>query len=344
MSDVAAPAAPAAPAAAAPEAPETHHSALQPRDTGKFAGPPQPVETATETPAPQRWKVGDEEFDNADDLARVAAERTVERKSIEAHYRRAQELEVKARQLEAALEEAKSGKVLDAQTRQRIALEEARRYQEEQELANLPEEQRRLFLHMKALEQKAREAEEKIAAHEKAQKDAEEKARREQEDQQQRALRQELGTKIRTAMEATGLPLNDDLTRMVVAEMEAGLHAGVDYPPEALARRVRNRFYSAANEVVAKEPPAALFKRMPGLVEVLNNLEDPAVLRSLGKLGDRLRRLNLESSGLRPQVVSRTPSAPLPPATSIDPSTLEPGDPRWADVFAERARKARRGE
>lgn len=343
MSDVAATAAPAAPAAAAPEAPKTHHSATQPRTPqGQFTPP---TETATETPAPQRWKVGDEEFDNADDLARVAAERTVERKSIEAHYRRAQELEVKARQLEAALEEAKSGKVLDAQTRQRIALEEARRYQEEQELANLPEEQRRLYLHMKALEQKAREAEEKIAAHEKAQKDAEEKARREQEDQQQRALRQELGTKIRTAMEATGLPLNDDLTRMVVAEMEAGLHAGVDYPPEALARRVRNRFYSAANEVVAKEPPAALFKRLPGLVEVLNNLEDPAILRLLApKLGDRLRRLNLESSGLRPQVVSRTPSAPLPPATSIDPSTLEPGDPRWADVFAERARKARRGE
>lgn len=346
MSDTA-PAAPPPSATVTPitDAPKTHHSATQPRADGKFIGPPgtvpPPVSNSETTPPapPTRLKVGDEEFDSPDDLAREAAGWKVDRKAIEQHYRKTQELEQKAAALEAALEAAKRGETLDGEAKRRIALQVAQEYQREQEEAAMPEEQRQWLRHVRAIEAKAKDAEAKLAAHEKARAEAEAKQKQEVEQRQQQELRQNLGNSIRTAMEATGLPMNDDLTRMVIAEMEAGFHSGVEYPPDVLARKVQRRFYNAANEVVSKEKPEALFKRMPGLVNALNALEDPAILRLLApKLGDRLRRLNLESSGLRPEVVT-TPTAPASPTgTTIDPKTLTPGDPRWDDYFKEKAR------
>src|SRR5690606_9530604 len=115
-----------------------------------------------------------------------------------------QENEARVRALEAELERAKKGEVLDAQTRQRIALEEARRYQEEQELAALPEDQRRLYLHMREIQRREREATEKLAAIERQRQEAEAKAKQEAEQKQMGEMRQQMATTIRSAMEKTG--------------------------------------------------------------------------------------------------------------------------------------------
>lgn len=339
MSD-AAPAAPSATVTPITEAPKTHHSQTQPRADGKFNGPPgtvpPPAPAAETPPPPTRWKVGDEEFEDPAELARVANERTVDRRAIEQHYRQAQEFQRKAQELEAALAIAKQGKTLDAEAKRRIALEVAQQYQREQEEAALPEEQRAHLRYLRGMEERARQAEEKLSAHERAQQEAEEKAKQEADARQTAETRQNLGKTIKTAMEATGLPISDDLTRMVIAEMESGLHAGVDYPPEVLARRVQKRFYATTNEVFGKEKPEALLRRIPSLVKQLNALEDAGLLRELGPLGEKLRRLNLETSGLRPQAVG-TPTAPPSPGVPRA-EDLKPGDPRWADVVRARTR------
>ena len=338
-----APSAPAPNATVTPitDAPKTHHSATQPRADGKFNGPPGAVppvsNSETTPPPPTRWKVGDEEYDDPADLARVATERTVDRRAIEQHYRKAQELEQRATALEAALEAAKRGESLDSEAERRIALRVAQKYQQEQEEAALPEEQRAFLRQWREVQAREAAARAELEKYKKEKADSEAKQRQEVEQRQQQELRQSLGNSIRSAMEATGLPMNDDLTRMVIAEMEAGFHSGVEYPPDVLARKVQRRFYAAANEVVTKEKPEALFKRMPGLVNVLNALEDPAILRLLApKLGDRLRRLALSESGLRPQVVP----SPTAPATPGVPSVndLKPGDPRWEEVLRARTR------
>lgn len=346
MSEVATPAAPAAPAAAATTAePKPHHSTTQPREVGKFAGPPQPGAPAAETPPPpQKWKVGDEEIDDPAELARLAMERTVDHRAFSETQRAAARLEAELRAAKAQLERAQRGEVLDAETRQRIALEEARRYQEEQELAALPEEQRRFYLHMKQVQREAAEAKAKLAEIERARAEAEEQKKQEAEQQQRLETQKKLAGDIRSAMEATGLALSNDLARMVSAEMRASIMAGVDpteYPPEVLARRVLKRFNATVSEQVKARAakPETLFRDIPTLVDALNNLEDPAVLRSLGKLGDRLRRLNLEASGLRPQVV-QPPTAPVSgTASNIDTSKLKPGSPEWEDVIRQRSRR-----
>jgi hypothetical protein len=343
MSDTV-PAAPAPSATVTPitDAPKTHHSATQPRADGKFNGPPgsvPPVSVSETTPPPApRWKVGDEEFDDPAELARVATERTVDRRATEQHYRKAQELEQKAAALEAALEAAKRGESLDAEAERRIALRVAQRYQQEQEEAALPEEERQIRRQWREMQAREASARAELEKYKKEKADAETKQKQEVEQRAQQELRQNLGNSIRTAMQATGLPMNDDLTRMVIAEMEAGFHSGVEYPPDVLARKVQRRFYSAANEVVTKEKPEVLFKRMPGLVEVLNALEDPAILRQLApKLGDRLRRLALTESGLRPTVVP-SPTGPVSPGLPRA-EDLKPGDPRWEQVLRERTRR-----
>lgn len=348
MSDVATPAAPSAPVAAAPEAPKPHHSATQPREVGKFAGPPQPGTPAAETPPPPppRWKVGDEEIDDPAELARLAMERTVDHRAFSETQKAAARLEAELRAAKAQLERAQRGEVLDAQTRQRIALEEARRYQEEQELAALPEEQRRFYLHVKQVQREAEEAKAKLAEIERARAEAEEQKKQEAEQNERHELQKKLAGDIKSAMEATGLALNNDLVRMVSIEMRAAIAAGVDpteYPPEVLARRVLKRFNATVSEQVKARAakPETLFRDIPTLVDALNNLEDPAILRLLApKLGDRLRRLNLEASGLRPQVV-QSPTAPATGAgtgTQIDTSKLKPGSPEWEDVIRQRSR------
>lgn len=344
MSDVAAPAAPAAPAAVAPEAPKTHHAQQQPRTPqGQFNGPPGAATPAAEAPPPERprYKIGDTEYDDPNEVAAIANERHVERGALESHYRALQERETQLQTLREELERAKRGELLDDQTRDRIALERARRFQQEQEEAALPEEQRAFLRQVREMQAREAAYKSELEKIKKAKADEEAKQKQTAEQKQQAELRQQMGTTIKSAMAATGLPMTDDLVRLVSAEMRAGLMAGVEYPPEVLARRVQQRWHKSTAELFKTAKPEDLFKRIPTLVDALNALEDPAILRQLApKLGDRLRRLNLESIGARPTLV-QPPSSPTAPVTegAIDPKTLAPGDPRWDEYFRQRAKQ-----
>ena len=346
MSDTptAAPSAPAAAPAATPAPAPTHHANLQPREQGKFAGPPDPARApaagAPTTPppaqpeAPKTWKLGDKEFRSADDLYAYAAEKDAEARALDEYRRRESEASRKARELEERTKDPLKG--LSDEHRQHIIAQAVREWQEHEALQAMTPEQRQFHLARKQLEQERAALESEKAERKRLEEEAAAKAQREQEERETAANREELKQSISAALAASSLQPTATNIQAVVMVLRGAAERGVIYPPEVVARKVKERFAAERREYVKTLEPATLLSELPELIERLNAVDDAALLRKLAPLGEKLRRLNLESLGATP---AATPTPVSTGATGVvAPADLPPGDPRWAQVFKDRAR------
>jgi len=346
MSDASTPA-PSSPAAApsatptpaAGGTPPVHHAHLQPREQGKFAGPPDaskatpaPSATPETPPAPKKWKLGEREFTNPDDLHTYAAEKDAEARGLSEWQKRAIEASAKAREAEERLKDPR--KMLTPELRQQILREEIEAFREQEALKAMPEDQRRLYLFAKEQERKAKELEAKFQEHEAAEAAAKKKSEEEAQAKAEAEHREEIKAVIGGALHAVGLATEGlagtfNVQRAALV-MAGAAQRGVVYPPEVVAAKVKAFVDQEQTQRLSSMDVPALLKT-PGLVEKLNGLEDASLLRLLAPLGEKLRRLNLEALGATP-----APAAP-PVATGAAPAgmppDLKPGDPRYYETL-----------
>lgn len=344
MSDapVSAPSAPSA-APAATAAP-VHHANLQPREQGKFAGPPDatkaPAVPAAGAPAPSQpeapktWKVGGKEFKSADDLYAYAAEKDAEARALDEYRRREAEAAKRARELEERTKDPR--KALTPELEQEILARHVREWQEAEAFKAMTPQEQQLYLLRKQVE-KERNALEAEKAERKRLEDEERTAKETEERQRaESAAREELKETITHALNAAGLPLTTSNVQATVMVLRGAAERGVVYPPEVVARKVKEAKAAERREYVKGLSPSSVLSELPELIEHLNAVDDAALLRKLGPLGEKLRRLNLESLGATP---AATPAPVSTGAASVGaPVDLPPGDPRWADVFKQRAK------
>lgn len=335
MSDTTPTSAPSAPAAAPapttgapPEAMPQHHAHRQPREQGRFSGPPgeaapadpKPPEAA-QPPAPKKWRVGDREIEDPDDLYVLAAAKEVERERLEQLAREAEEL----RAFRAQVQKNKRAVFTTPEEETQHALTIIR---ERMEWEAMTPEQRAL----KERERKLEEMERRIREHEE----------RQQQEQQQVALTQakkQVVATVQAAMDASGLPQTDELARRVARKMHANARLGLNYPPEVLARQVKQEWQEETRVGLEKVPPTQLLDMLPFLVERLESVDDPAILRKLSKLGEKLRRLNLESLGAAPAGAPPAPQPSAPANASGNPKPQEEWTAAdWEEEFRRRAR------
>lgn len=306
-------AAPVVPAVETPAAPPpgatvtpikpAHHSATQPREVGKFAGPP--------VPEPKTWDLGGRKVTDPDEVYAFAREREVD---AQAYAEARQETE----RLRAEVARWKEpSKALTREQREAIALQELQEHMRAQEEAKLPPEQR-------AFLQRQRELEAKLAKYE------EEKAGAEQRAQQEAAQadRANVVDYMKAALAHLGDTNGDPkLAREVLFETRRALVQGKQYPPDVLARQVQRRLDAEAARSVARLPVARVLAE-PTFVDALNKLEDPALLAKLGPLLERARLHNLQSLGAKPAAPHVATAAPaLPPGQ--EPRTTE----QWVAYF-----------
>lgn len=345
MSDtpIAAPAPSAAPAAA-PAAPQpTHHSALQPREQGKFAGAPDPSkappapEPTAQPEAPKTWKVGGKEFRSADDLHAYAAEVAAEARALDEYRRREAEASKRARELEERTKDPR--KALTPELEQEILQRHVREWQEAEAFKAMTPEQQHLYQMRKHLERERAAIEAEKAERQRLEDEARTSKENEERQRAEAAAREELKETISTALNAAGLPLTTANVQATVMILRGAAERGVVYPPEVVAKKVREAKAAERREYVKALEPSALLNELPELIERLNAVDDAALLRKLAPLGEKLRRLNLEALGAAP---ATTPSPVSTGAVATHaPADLPPGDPRWADVFKARAKSGR---
>lgn len=346
----AAPASPttAAPTAQAPTTQKTHHAVAQPRTPeGKFNGPPDPAKVPTGAPAPEAapppppksWKVGGREFRDPDELAAFTAERDAEARAVEVAAQRLREYEARMADYEAKLKDPT--KALTPEQEQAILQRRVREWQEQDALSRMTPEARADYLARKEIQREVETLRAEKA--ERARLEAEAKQKAEAEAQQAADLeaRKELADTLTEAVRLAGLDPTDHWHLQKAAWIMHGAAVRpipVVYPPHVVARKVREEVEKERRGNLAKADLPSLLKSDPGLVERLNAIEDPEVLRALGALGEKLRRLNLEALGARPAVV---PNAVATGATGpSNPQRYPPGDPRWQE---ERERRIRGG-
>lgn len=346
MSDTPTAAPTPAPAAAPAATPApTHHSALQPREQGKFAGAPDPAKAGTPaapaTPppaqpeAPKTWKVGGKEFRSADDLYAYAAEKDAEARALDEYRQREAEASRKAREFEERIKDPR--KALTPELEQEILARHVREWQEAEAFKAMSPAEQQLFLLRKQLEKERGALEAEKAERKRQEEEAKTAAEREQAEREQAAHREELKQTIGAALASAALPATATNIQAVVMVLRGAAERGVVYPPEVVARKVKERFAVERREYVKALEPTALLSELPELIDRLNAVEDAALLRKLAPLGEKLRRLNLESLGATP------PPAQTPVSTGATaagaPVDLPPGHPDWAKVFKDRARR-----
>lgn len=297
---------------------KTHHSAHQPREVGKFAGPPQPPEApAAEPQKPKAWKLGDVEITDPDELYAVASERVVDHSAFEAAQRELAELRRQAQQWK------EPTRALTPAQKAQIAREQLEEFARQEQEAKLPPEQRDLLQQRREFQRQKAEFE--------AERQRELQTR---EQQQEQADREALVGGVRQVLRLLGADERPSVTtREVLAEMRQSLLQGKAYPPEVIARRVQLRLEQeglrhAAR--VAKVRPT-VFVSTPEIVEALNSLEDPEVLQKLAPLIERGRRLNLERLGATPAPPS--PQSPPSPGAALPLGRPPRTDGEWVAWF-----------
>jgi hypothetical protein len=322
---------PAAPAPSAPQATtqpttpaQTHHAALQQRNgQGQFAGPVDPTKAqqpaATPPPEPKRWKVGDREVTDPDELYAIAAQREVDR--------RAYEEALSAREELARLKRQGARGLLTPEERRQLAIEEARRFKQEQEEAALPPEQRALLQQAR----RAQELEQRLKEREEAEANQKQEAARQ-------VARQEAVAEVKAAMAATGLPESNGLARRVAYRMALNAKSGLRYPPEVVARQVKQEWLSEQKEAYSAMKPEDILSNVDVLFDKLEALDDEALLKRLPKLSERLRRLNLQALGAAPATPAQ-PQGTTPGTGALLPGGKEPQTPsEWEEYFRLRAK------
>jgi hypothetical protein len=221
--------------------------------------------------------VGDTEVTDPDELHALALQRDVDYST----WKQEQEELQRLRQ--------ERSRPLTEEEELQIAQRQYQRFLEQKRLAEMPEEERRLYQREKAL----RDREEAL----KAEEDKRQQAERGQALQQ---AKEQLRSTAQAVMEKTGLPSTASNVRRVLEVMKANMKAGRNYPPEVVARQVREERHKEFAANVERMKPADLL-RLPKVAEHLNGLEDVELLKQLGPLGERLRRLNLEALNMVPQ-------------------------------------------
>jgi len=280
------------------------------------------------------WKVDGKEFKSPDDLYAYAAEKAAEARALDEYRRREAEAAKKAREFEERIKDPR--KVLTPELEQEILQRHIREFQEAEAFKQMSPAEQQLFLLRKQVEKERAALEAEKAERKRQEEEAKAQAQREAEERETAATREELKQTISAALASANLPPTATNIQSVVMVLRGAAERGVVYPPEVVARKVRERFAAERREYVKALPPDALLSELPELVEKLEALEDAGLLRKFPKLGEKLRRLNLESLGATPPP-AQTPVSTG--ATSVStPVDLPPGDPRWADVFKRRAR------
>lgn len=278
---------------------------------------------AAPPPPPKRWKVGEREIENPDDLYAIAAQKDVDRRALEQYAASHRELAA----LKAKLEKDPRALIGDRERLKALALQTLREEMEEESLT--PEQrERRAFEREKAEWQRQRD-EEKQAVEAKQQEAA------------LGAARKQYVATIEDAMKATGLPMSDALAKRVAGAMLHNVRLGLNYPPAVIARQVKAQWQEETQGALGGLKGRELVDALPFLVDALNGLEDADLLKKLSPLGERLRRLNLEALGAAPPAGAPT----SPPQLRIVSPRLQdkpkeewtPAD--WQEEFDRRARE-----
>lgn len=304
---VAAPVAPPAPAAQpvapAPDAGKPHHSATQPREVGKFAGPPAPAAPA----APKSWKLGDREVTDPEELYAYAREREVDAQAYENARQEATRLKAEAERWK------DPRKALTAEQQDQIARERLEEFLRQEEEAKLPPAER-------AARQRLREYEAKIAEYE---NEKQQRARQEQ-DQAATAERNEAVTYVKATLAHMGDQNGDPrLAQVVLNAARAALAAGKQYPPDVLARMVMRQMDADAAKAVAALPVERVLSEQR-FIDGLNAIEDPAIFEKLKPLLERARLHSLKGMG----------AAPIPqPALAVVPALAQGQEPRTTEQW-----------
>lgn len=333
--------APSAPAAspAAPEAQKTHHAAAQPRTPqGQFNGPPDPTKAPSAAPTgetpPPSWKVGGREFKDPSELASFASEADSERRALDAYRQRAAEAAAKQKEYEERLKDP--SKLITAEMKRAILEAEVKAFQEQEWLKTQSPEQQRLYLYAKEREEKAAALEAQLKQHESAAAETKRKAEEEAAQKAEATAREEMKATLSEAVALAGLDPNNpwDFQRVVFV-VKGAAERGVVYSPEVIARKVKEGIQREQASRLKSAKPTELLS-IPEVVAALNGIDDAATLRLLAPLGEKLRRLNLQSLGAAPV------PAPAPVVTNATGTAMEkpaPGDAtEWERYFRQRAK------
>lgn len=288
-------------------------------EDGRFA--PEKSAAQAASAAPKRWKLGDREIEDPDELYALATQRQVDEESYKTALQKAQQAEMLAR----ALKEGRLEELLGKEGARKYALEIAKKWKEEEEEKNLPPEER-----------ERRELKRKLEAYERERAEQEKKRKETEEQRLAREEGERAVATIKEAMTATGLPQTNALAKRVAAKMYANLQSGRNYPAHVIAKQVREEWVSEQREAYKNLAPQQLLSMIPELVEKLEALEDAGLLAKFPKLGDRLRRLNLQNLDARPAPVAK-PAAPESQAARL-PDGREPQTAQeWDRYFSLRA-------
>lgn len=291
-----------------------HHSAQQARaEDGKFAQP-----APASSHAPRRIKVAEGVEMEEEELLADYNGRRVEHEAYERAVKERAEL---AARLEAYKEPHKA---LTPEQRMEIAKRELADYLAREEEAKLPPAER---------EQRARAR--AVAAENERLK--EELQKREQGERQAKAQadREHTVGQYRATMKILGVPddQNGVVSQQVIALMYEAKQKGLEYPPETLAYKVRQRMQGAAAGWVTAGGARGLLSH-PGVVGILNSLkpeEHGELLEKLGPFMETARAYNLQRRGLTGAPPGQQPQAPavVGPGGSAPVGELPVGrDPR----------------
>lgn len=273
------------------------------------------------------------EFKSPDDLYAYAAEKDAEARALDAYRKQAAEHEKRARELEALTKDPR--RAITPEIEHEILQRKIQEWREEEALRAMPEDQRRIYLFARQQEQEKAALAAKLAEREAADAEAKKKAEAEAAAKLDAEQREEMKALIGNVLQQAGLEPTIQNVQRVSGIMYGAAQRGVVYPPEVIAKKVREAVRSEHAQVTSSLAAGDLLS-LPGLVEKLNALDDASLLRKLAPLGDKLRRLNLESLG------ARAATAPNPVVTratgtdDIDTSKLSPGDPAWEEVLQRR--------
>jgi len=260
----------------------------------------------------------------------AALEAKAEREALAAFKKQAEEAARRAKELEAKAANPLAS--LTAEQRRELLLEEARQWQLEEEIRKMPPEQQAIVRARQELDKERKALEAEKAERQRQAEEAKAKAERERQAAEDKAAEDQLRGHIGASLEASGLPMTANNFLRVTAIVRGGLDRGVLYPAEVIGAKVRQQVALERAETLKAATLADLLT--PENIAKLEAIEDPAQLRLLGKLGEKLRKLNLADAGLRPVVA--------PPPTQGNLQTTEPdwppGDPRWEKHVRDKVR------
>lgn len=279
-------------------------------------------ETPTAQPTPKKWKLGDREVDDPNELYAIASRQAVDEEAFSTLQNKAKQ----ADELIAALKSGRLADVIGVEAARKFAVSIAAQWKAEEEERNLPPEER-----------ERRELKRKLEAYEREKAEAEKKKKETEQERLDREEGERAVATIKEAMAQTGLPQTNGLARRVAAKMYANVQSGRNYPAHVVADQVRKDWLAEQREAYKALSPAQLLGMLPELVEKLDALEDAGLLTKFPKLGERLRRLNLEQLGAKPPA-ERRPTTPAAPAPAKLPDGREPQTAQeWDRYFKLRA-------